>query len=376
VPTEGRAAEGGAGGPQGRGGANQIEHPETYEHASWAASAIRRGLEYIGPMLEENQFNTDLLYPFYLDTDMTMAYAAALAGGVAMKTESVDTGEKQVGKSGELRAGLRLFDILDFGGKGKISKKEAAKSESRIIRHHTEASIFITLFRELTSLGAIAEPVIDELSVGQLISIEIGPAKAPLLRVVDQILRLLDLFSPEAESKSVPGTSATAIIPGGGDSSVEGMRTLFRSLRGDLEFSGMTDIVVKDEDRFNVLLTLDNRFVTEQALEILHTSSSRVVGKVTQIWRKDTDIINLFRRSVLSLLPALSGSMGYLVLGMLHSLAKTIDLVEVQRQVNESMGIEEYDPVSSEITIGDDFQSMLPAMNGPAIQILPLAVCA
>ena len=93
------------------------------------------------------------------------------------------------------------------------------------------------------------------------------------------------------------------------------IRKLFRSLKGDLERSGMTDIVIRREGDLNVLLTLDNRFVTDQALELMHSSTFRVVGKVTQIWKDQTSVINLYRRSVLSLVPALPNTMGWLVLG-------------------------------------------------------------
>ena len=69
--------------------------------------------------------------------------------------------------------------------------------------------------------------------------------------------------------------------------------------------------------------------------------------------------------------------MGWLVLGMLGGMAKAIDVVELQRSANEAMDNETYDPIDpGEIKIGDDFVAMFPGMMGPAIQILPLAICA
>jgi len=224
---------------------------------------------------------------------------------------------------------------------------------------------------------------------------EVGPATAPLLRVVNQILRLLEITNPELDQEpqpsKPPATGAQRPNPGRatapptlptvnestGLDSVIAIRNLFRSLKGDLEFSGMTDIVVRREGALSVLLTLDNRFITDQALELLHTSTSRVIGKVTQIWMAETDFINLYRRSVLSLVPALPGAMGFLVLGMLGGMAKAIDVGQIQKQTSDALGIETPEQqVDTEIRIGDDFQAMLPGMQGPAIQILPLAVCA
>ena len=62
---------------------------------------------------------------------------------------------------------------------------------------------------------------------------------------------------------------------------------------------------------------------------------------------------------------------------MLGGMAKAIDVVELQKSANEAMGDPTYDPVDpGEVLIGDDFVAMFPVMTGPAIQILPLAVCA
>jgi hypothetical protein len=333
--------------------------------------------------------NLDLLYPFYLDTDMCMAFAAALTGGVTMEVDSKSTvahGEDSVSR---LQAGLKIFEMLDVGGRRERTRKRSATNESHAVRHHTEASILINLVQELSSRGLLVEPDLDSLTTGQIVSMEIGPATAPLLRVVNQILRLLELMNPEPVSPPVPpqaqagkparATPKTPVLPPEAeeDPSVTATRNLFRSLRGDLEFSGMTDIVVRREGGLSVVLTLDNRFITDQALELLHTSSSRVIGKVTQIWHTDGEFVNLYRRSVLSLVPALPPAMGFLVLGMLGAMGRQIDVQEIQRQANEAMGSEVPDPpVQNEVRIGDDFQSMFPGLQGPALQILPLAVCA
>jgi hypothetical protein len=138
----------------------------------------------------------------------------------------------------------------------------------------------------------------------------------------------------------------------------------------------MTDIVVQRTDGPNVLLTLDNRFITDQALELLHTSTFRVIGKITQIWSDDTEVVNLYRRSVLSLVPSLPFAMGFLVMGMLGGMAAAIDVNKIQRETNEALGLETPEQQPQELLIGNDFYAMLPGIMGPAVQILPLAVCA
>lgn len=79
--------------------------------------------------------------------------------------------------------------------------------------------------------------------------------------------------------------------------------------------SGMIDIAVTSETGPNAVLTLDKRFVAPPTEELLHTSGFTVVGKVTQVWRDTEDIVNLYRRSVVSLLPSLAQSTAW---GGLH----------------------------------------------------------
>ena len=123
----------------------------------------------------------------------------------------------------------------------------------------------------------------------------------------------------------------------------------------------MTDIVVRREGDLSVLLTLDNRFMTEQTLELLHTSNFRVVGKVTQIWKTALSSSISIGGPSLSLVPALPAAMGWLVLGMLGGMANAIDIRELQRAANEAMGNETYDPVDpGEIRIGTTFSQSFP----------------
>lgn len=330
---------------------------------------------------------TDLLYPFYLDIDMTLAFSAALAGGVVLQSEEIAEKAQAEGKERELSAGIHLFDILSAGARGSKSKVEAAKSQSRMMRQHTEASIFITLYDELIRRYYIQEADISALKPGELTSLRVGPATAPLLRVVDQILRLFDLTNsetspaspkqpPKQEQVSGRGTPSkkSAAAPQASTSLGE-LKGMFNSLKADLEFSGMTDVVVRRESDFSVVLTLDNRFVTEQALELLHTSEFNVIGKVTQIWRTESEFVNLYRRSVLSLVPALTGAVGFLVMGLLFGIAKNIDVAAVQASVGEIMGVEPMALANNEPRIGEDVNSVLPIVQGPALQILPLAIC-
>ena len=126
-----------------------------------------------------------------------------------------------------------------------------------------------------------------------------------------------------------------------GLNAIKAMRNLFLALRDDLDRSGMIDIVVSPEEGAQgpgVVLTLDKRYADETAVELLHTSSFTVIGKVTQLWASGDDVVLLYRRSVLSLLPALSGQVMAGVLAFLIGMAKAIGVIDVEQQVRDAIG--------------------------------------
>jgi hypothetical protein len=304
----------------------------------------------------ENSDQVELLHPFYLDTDMSMAFAAALAGGVALQREDVERDDHESQAVRNLRGNLRLFGVLDAGGGRETRDSTAIGTESRLVRHHTEASIFIALYDELRRTGRIADASeVGELAPGKLVALNIGPAVAPLRRVVDQIVRLLDVAMPLVGDGS--GASARSSTPGGNrqqrrqqtreavqqaatSSDEDGpniaqIRSLFVALQDDLDRSGMIDVVINREDAPSVVLTLAKHLVSDQALELLHTSRFTVIGKVTQIWPADDDFVNLYRRSVMSLVPALGSTVTWSMFALLAGLASSTDVAAAERQARE-----------------------------------------
>jgi hypothetical protein len=364
--------------------------------------------------------NLNLLHPFYLDTDMSMAFAAALTGGVALQREEVEQGKQESEAVRNLRGNLRLFDFLGLGGARESKEGDSASTESRLRREHTKASIFIGLYDELQRAGRVQHAGdLASMRAGELVSLDIGPAVAPLRRIVDQVLRLLDVAVPLAgvgdpdesedaaktrqqrRQKAREAAKAAQANEDAGLASIQLLRQVFIALQDDLERSGMVDIVVQRDEAPSVVLTLDERFVTDQVLELLHTSKFTVIGKVTQLWPKEDDFVNLYRRSVLSLAPALVQTMSLTMLEFLVAIAKGFDATQALESFQATMGgdgVEDSSEPASEANDTEDssaqpadqegvdlsdvmlseeaFKAVLPGVSGPAFQILPLAICA
>jgi hypothetical protein len=122
-----------------------------------------------------------------------------------------------------------------------------------------------------------------------------------------------------------------------------------------------------------------------------------VIGKVTQLWPSEDDFVNLYRRSVLSLVPSLVQTVTWNMLGFLFALAKSLPADETEQAAWEISGMKKPgaaadqtadadavdDSVSTTTVDGDDVvigeeavNALHPGVNGPAFQVLPLAICA
>lgn len=338
----------------------------------------------------------DLLYPFYLDREMCMAFAAALTGGVALEHESTGIGESQSENVRSLRANIKLLDVLGFGGGVEKREGQTVSTETRMVRHHTEASIFILLYNELAQKNRLKLLDSKDVAVGDMVVGTLGPATAPLRRVVEHIIRMIDLVDLESpgKPKSKPPvqrsssgrvTPKKAALPNAAPESKpteapspETFRSVFSALSDDLNRGGVWDLVVNGKDAPTALLTLDDQFVTNRVIELMHTSNFTVVGKVTQMWKDNTEVVSLYRRSVLSIIPALGPFLAFHLLAGMFGLASAVDLTAAQQALAEATG--EDLPAQTEepqaLVSNEVVQALVPFVPGPAIQILPLAVCA
>ena len=363
-----------------------------------------------------------------------MAFAAALTGGVALEQELVDRSEETSEAIKRLGGKLNLWRAGALEAAKQQAEGAAAGTESRLIRHHTVASIFIDLYQELRESGRlIEEQNLEDARVGQLVALQVGPAVAPLRRVVDQLIRLLNVMAPvlgEADGEDGSGTSndtrqqrrarerSAAKHPvteqEEGLQLLRQLRRLFIALRDDLDHSGMIDMVVRREGQPSVVITLDKRFVTPLTLELLHTSEFMVVGKLTQTWAETDQAVNLYRRSVLSLVPSLGQSISWAVFALLATMSRGFDPKAMERSAWAALGVDppqpadpeipngetnetargpgpadqdtddtdptstvEHDaPAAADVIIGDDVAALYPAVAAPVVQILPLAICS
>jgi hypothetical protein len=99
----------------------------------------------------------DLVYLLYLDVPMMTSFAAAIQDGIAYGSDITQRKDQQrsLSREAEGRAGIPFMSIfatlLSLDARGKITGDKAAGEgeEIKLVRRHTEASLFMRLRQTL-----------------------------------------------------------------------------------------------------------------------------------------------------------------------------------------------------------------------------------
>ena len=118
---------------------------------------------------------------------------------------------------------------------------------------------------------------------------------------------------------------------------------MFIGLTGEILDTKVRDVVLISDEGLKAVLTLATEYIDESAEEYLQESSVRVLAKVTRIVKAGDDPINLTRRTALGLLER----------------NQTTELInDARTAMEEGLHADISDPV----------------VEGPAAQLLPLAI--
>ncbi len=311
---------------------------------------------------EQTEPPLQLVHPVYLDVPMLVSFVAAAEGGVTFESEETEKGATATDRTreatGRARGGFPLIGALiglDMSGRYGRKDEERDSRETKVIRQHTEASLFNLLRHELVEGSRIkvieSEGHLGELKIGDLVEISGEVIGNPLQQMLDLFFQLVPYFGYEVEmlmkpkkrkdpsrsgNPAVRAESATA----SGDLSEEDTFRFLATMRQDLDRSSMRDLVLLGPEGIRAVLALSTEFLTPAAADRLLGGRFTVVGKVTRVLG-DEEIINLTRRTAIGLGgPELSR-------GLVTELRQTEDLF---------------------VEIGD------PIVEPPALQLLPLAV--
>lgn len=327
----------------------------------------------------------ELVHPVYLDVPMMVSFLAALEGeGVAYEGESVSRKEEVEAreKAGSGRLGLPMisgFLGVDLSGRFRQSDEGTTTEETKVVREHTSASLFNLLRQKLQAENAFTEvstvDAIPDLESGKLVELVGRAVGNPLQQILDAVHQMdpyleaqeeeeaesiqaeLDDVLPTLKGKKRSGSPSTAkptdsqqeeaagragelIAAGQKLTSDRRERKTLLMMREDVVGAEIRDLVLDDDAGLRAVLTLSKEFLTPQAEAQLLGGRFTVLGKVTNVLANG-QAVNLTRRTALGLMGP-----------------------KFAREMVE--GFTETEEI--DVEIGD------PVVEGPAVQVLPLAV--
>lgn len=325
---------------------------------------------------EADQDILELVHPVYLDTPMMISFVAALEGGVAYGDER--TQRKLAASDRDKEAGGRfgvpvLSSLLNLDMSGRLAAKDRQEGEEeiKVVRRHTEASLFNLLRHRLLADGQITtvdgNPSVAYLQPGQLIEVSgevVGNPLEQLFSLMRRILPYLGLDEDElrkprkatkqrsagnprsgnpakrAQAQQVTEVKVAASEDDQEEMSLEDIVRMLFIMRDDLDDATVRDVVLTGSSDLKAVLTLSTEVLTDRTTDSLLGGRFRVLGKVTNVLQEG-EIVNLTRRTALGIAgPELARA-----------------LVEGFTSNSEVF-----------VEIGD------PIVEAPALQVLPLAL--
>lgn len=262
-----------------------------------------------------------LVHPVYLDTPMLVSFVAAAEDGFAFRSEETEKGATATDRTREASGGIRagfpaLGSLIGIDMSGRYGRKdqEQESKETKVVRQHTEASLFNLLRHELVAQDRITvverSEQLDDLEIGDLVEIMGEVVGNPLQQMLDLFLQILPYFGYDVEALMKPkrrrdpsksGNPAVRAAAGqAGDFEEEDVFRLLATMRGDLDSGSVRDLVLLGPEGIRAVLALSTEFLTSAAADRLLGGRFTALGKISRVLAPD-ESINLTRRTALGL---------------------------------------------------------------------------
>ena len=283
-----------------------------------------------------------LIHPIYFDVPMLVSFAAALQGGLSFNSEitkeqgsTSSNNRSNTAKLGVSNLFSSLFEA-SLAADSADSKKDETVQMRRESKSHTEASVAILLYDQLTkSDDYLVYPKtledIQSIHPGSLIEVPGVIRKNAIDTVIDY-----------ADAVSILSRLDTTKVQNKKKSQNDPVNNLRSALDEDRKRTPISNVHLEcsEPEGLQVLLTLRTENLRDLTLSELHKNSVRVVGKVTRLINEG-EVVSSFENYGMSLMEP----------NMLRELFSEIESTKEM--------VADFSPV--EIT-------------GPAVQVLPLMI--
>lgn len=291
-----------------------------------------------------------LLVPVYLNQRLVFDLLAMLRGGISTVTAITRTTSESKEDQQKISVGFGLSEAFSTllkidlsGGKTRsdVEGKVGTTSEERV---HTPASLFYELRSILVEKELLKEvSTEDPPRPGDFVEFEGVLKRNPIVETLDSFAELMKIAETFEEEPRQSGKGRKTNQPSENVKIRLQMTSLSESLK-----AGRTIDLTADSLRtgHTAVITVETSFLNDPMMSDLVDGQFKVIGKVVKSVENDTESISLLRKTALSKMPS---SLLSQMLGSLSAL-------------------------SSEQ--GFSVPKMEWEVNGPAIQILPIAIYA
>jgi len=302
-----------------------------------------------------------LVHPIYLDFPMLISFYAALEDGAAMSreiTQSAEDGERRRREGGGKISVPSIFGLLGIDLSGRVEGEDTAlqREEQKVVRHHTDASVFNLFRSRIIGAGAVKRldtpGDLETTQPGDLVEIEgvfHGNPLQKLLHVFGQMLPYMAAAAAAEDEPAPPGSqnrsggrkhpqrrNVEPEIPESLRVPLEMMGIIDR----DLDSSPLIDVVLRTQGGVSAVAPLAREVLTPTGEGYLSFGRYRLLGKAADVLPAHGSV-NLARRT----------AMGLMQVEVLTELVESLNSAE---EMNVDLGT--------------------PVIEAPVVEVIPLAV--
>lgn len=291
-----------------------------------------------------------LIVPVYLNQKFVFDLLAMLQGGISTVTSVTESSKNTTSEAEKVSAGFGLSEAfstllkIDLSGtRDKSSGNEDASTSSQE-RVHTPASLFFQLRNILIEKGYLIDSLAGDLpKAGDFVEFEGYLKRNPIVETIDSLAEMMDM-ADAFEDKPQPKKGNRNQNQISENQKIKQQMVRFSDA---LKAGSTIDLSSASlASNYTAVVTVETSFLNDPLMSDLVDGQFKIIGKVIKSVSDSSDSINLLRKTALSKMPS---TMMLEALGHLSSL-----------------GSEQ----------GFDIPELKLEIEGPAIQVLPIAIYA
>lgn len=298
---------------------------------------------------KRDTFVDRLIVPVYLNQKLVFDLLAMLQGGISTVTTITRATSEKESKSDKVSAGFGLSEAfstllkIDLSGSKENGTSKDDSTTSSQERVHTPASLFFQLRNLLVEKGYLVEQNGGELpKAGDFVEFEGYLKRNPIIETIDSLAEMMSIaeaFEDKPQNKNRG--------KGGQTSENQRIRQQMVHFSDSLKAGDTIDLTSRSlESDFSAVITVEAAFLNDPLMSDLVDGQFKVIGKVIKSVEDSSDFIDLLRKTALSKMPSAV---------LLEALGHLSELGSDQ---------------------GFDIPDLKLHVEGPAIQILPIAIYA